>query len=131
MRNQGALLTVQLLLIVVLGGIVAALLFLPPERRSVAVVLGADPAAAPGPEEAVSAKRVAEALQSRPDLIPYEPVLGGSMGFYDAEEIHVLSDDYVFARFTDGHVQGAMVLEYQLNSSGSIRWRVLSATLDR
>lgn len=79
----------------------------------------------------VSARTVKASLQSRPDLIPYEGELGGTMGFYNDEAVEVLSDEYVFARFSDGHVQGAMVLEYEVLSPGEIRWEVLSATLDR
>ncbi len=72
---------------------------------------------------------VARDLLSRPELIPYEGTLGGTMGFYSEENIEVLNEHWVFARFEDGHVQGSMVLEYSVGNNGELRWTVLAAEL--
>lgn len=72
---------------------------------------------------------VARDLLSRPELIPYEGTLGGTMGFYSEENIEVLNEHWVFAQFEDGHVQGSMVLEYSLGNDGELRWTVLAAEL--
>lgn len=52
------------------------------------------------------------------------------MGFYTEENIQVLNEQWVFARFEDGHVEGSMLLEYALDGDGKLRWSVLAAELD-
>ena len=84
------------------------------------------PSAAPVPPP----EEVAATLLERADLIPFEGTLGGTMGFYTEEDIHVLNDRWVFARFEDGHVAGEMLLEYRTNESGELEWRVLAAELE-
>lgn len=79
--------------------------------------------------EALTPQEVREALLRRPDLIPFEGTLGGTMGFYIEENITVLNDRWVYARFEDGHIAGSMLLEYESGGRG-IRWRVLAAELD-
>lgn len=64
-------------------------------------------------------------LLKHPELIPYEPVLGGKMAFYK-EESQVLSDKWVFAYFEDGHIFGHMLLAYTVDN-GVIKWDVLDA----
>lgn len=51
-------------------------------------------------------------------------VLGGTMGFYMPEAIHVLNEQWVMAYFEDGHVAGALFLKYEINE-GIINWAVL------
>jgi hypothetical protein len=68
-------------------------------------------------------------LTEHPELIPFEGRLGGTMDFYDPSSIVVLSDRWVYARFDDGHVQGEMMLEYELTETGDIVWEVLQARL--
>ncbi len=67
-------------------------------------------------------------LQSHRELIPYEGSLGGTMGFYSDEHIHVLSDKWVFAYFEDGHSFGFMLLEYDIKD-GEIIWKVIDSYL--
>lgn len=89
-----------------------------------------------GPEVARSyppqeeSRRLKQDLVERPELIPFEGTLGGTMGFYDPENIYVLSDKWVYARFEDGHIQGGMLLEYSLGPDGEISWQVLEARLE-
>ena len=73
---------------------------------------------------------IAQELLERPELIPFEGTLGGSMGFYTRENITVLNDRWVFARFEDGHVQGSMLLEYEMTPAGELQWEILAAELD-
>jgi hypothetical protein len=79
---------------------------------------------------AVTAERLKKDLMNREDLIPFEGRLGGTMGFYDSENIRILSDRWVYAQFDDGHVQGGMLLEYSVSADGEIRWRVIEARLE-
>lgn len=73
---------------------------------------------------------VARELMKREELIPFEGTLGGTMGFYTRENITVLNDRWVFARFEDGHIRGSMLLEYRLSPTGELQWEILAAELD-
>jgi hypothetical protein len=72
---------------------------------------------------------VSNLMQHR-ELIPYEGVMGGTMGFYSSKDIHILSSRWALASFEDGHIGGHMLLEYRVDPGGRIHWRVLSAYLD-
>ncbi|MGI6451468.1 MAG: DUF4362 domain-containing protein [Desulfitobacteriia bacterium] len=74
-------------------------------------------------------KYIINDLMQHPELIPYDGVLGGTMGFYDPESIQVLSDRWVFAGFDDGHINGYMLLSYRIND-GKISWEVIDSYLD-
>lgn len=74
-------------------------------------------------------KDIINDLRKHPELIPYDGVLGGTMGFYDPEGIHILSDRWVFAGFDDGHINGYMLLSYSIND-GKISWEVIDSYLD-
>ena len=67
-------------------------------------------------------------LMEHNELIPYDGVLGGTMGFYDRDNIYVLSDKWVFAYFDDGHINGYMLLSYSINN-GTISWKVIDSYL--
>jgi hypothetical protein len=60
------------------------------------------------------------------ELIPYEGVLGGTMKF---DNIYVLTDQWVLASINDGHIDGFMLLKYDL-SNGKILWQVISSYLN-
>jgi heme exporter protein D len=76
-------------------------------------------------EEALAA----DLMQHR-ELIPFKGVMGGTMGFYSKNDIHVLSSRWVMAFFEDGHIGGHMLLEYAVSPRGEIQWKVISAYLD-
>ena len=69
-------------------------------------------------------------LMRHKELIPYKGVMGGTMGFYSKEDIHVLNERWVMASFEDGHIGGTMLLEYKVSRGGEIQWKVISAYLD-
>ena len=64
-------------------------------------------------------------LIKRNDLIPFEGVLGGTMGFYDENRIHILNYRWVYAHFEDGHIGGEMLLEYDISEDGKIKWNII------
>ena len=68
-------------------------------------------------------------LMKRTDLIPYEGVLGGTMGFYSDENIHIVSSKWAAAYFNDGHINGIMLLKYNIQKDGKIRWYVMDSFL--
>lgn len=69
-------------------------------------------------------------LMQHPELIPYDGVLGGTMGFYSPEGIHVLNTRWVMAYFEDGHISGQMLLRYQITDDVRIEWEVLDSFLN-
>lgn len=71
---------------------------------------------------------IVEDLMKHSELIPYEGVLGGRMGFYFKDKIYVLSDKWVLAYFEDGHINGYMLLGYKYNS-GRFTWKVIDSYL--
>ncbi len=69
-------------------------------------------------------------LMKHKELIPYEGILGGTMGFYDERCIHILTPKWVLACFDDGHMVGHMLLEYRVSDNGRIFWKVIDSYLD-
>ena len=68
-------------------------------------------------------------LMKRKDLIPYKGVLGGTMNFYSEENIHIISSKWAAAYFEDGHINGIMLLRYNIQKDGKIRWYVMDSIL--
>ncbi len=62
-------------------------------------------------------------------IIPHKGVLGGKMGFYFKDKIHVLSDRRVFAYFEDGHVSGYAFLAYEIKDN-NITWKLMDSYVD-
>jgi hypothetical protein len=74
-------------------------------------------------------RQLREDLVRHPELIPFEGTHGGIMQF-DRNFIGLLSGQWVFARFEDGHVGGQCLLQYLVAPGGRIEWEVLRAYLD-
>ncbi|SCZ10613.1 hypothetical protein [Alkaliphilus peptidifermentans] len=70
---------------------------------------------------------IVEDLRSKPELIPFDGVLGGTMFFH--EEVLILTHNWVFASFEDGHIGGYMILEYSFDEEKDIQWRIIEAEL--
>lgn len=68
-------------------------------------------------------------LMKHKELIPFKGVVGGTMNFYDPITIHVLTDKWVFASINDGHIDGFMLLKYEMSNS-KILWKVVSSYLN-
>lgn len=68
------------------------------------------------------------ALVANPDLIGRSGVLGGNMGFYFRDGIHILNHRWVFAYYEDGHVDGAILLRYSIGENGIVCWDILDET---
>jgi hypothetical protein len=69
-------------------------------------------------------------LVLHPELIPYKGILGGTMGFTN-DSIALLSTQWAFARFEDGHIAGRCLLSFEVGPGGRISWKVIAATLDQ
>jgi len=68
-------------------------------------------------------------LIKHPELISEEPVLGGTMGFYE-DSIQIITKRWVLASFEDGHIGGHILLEYTVSDEGVISWQVIDSYLD-
>lgn len=64
----------------------------------------------------------------KPEIIPYDAVLGGKMGVYSKNQIRILPGRYTYALFEDGHIQGAMLLQYDVKN-GEIIWEIIVSRL--
>jgi len=74
-------------------------------------------------------KQLRRDLMAHPEIIPFEGVLGGRMGFYREYEITLLNTSWVFARFDDGHIDGFCWLEYVVAPDTTIHWTLKEARL--
>lgn len=70
---------------------------------------------------------ISDDLLLRPELIPYEGVLGGTMQF---SKVFVLNDKWVYASFEDGHIQGFGLYGYTIDNDKNISWKVIDYNLD-
>lgn len=71
---------------------------------------------------------IKEDLLAQEDIIPYAGVLGGDMHFR-SDEIIVLSHEWVFAPFDDGHTGGFLLLTYEMKDGKITQWKVLDSYL--
>lgn len=69
-------------------------------------------------------------LMSHPELIPYEGTMGGTMRFPRPASIILLPGGYAHARFEDGHMSGACLLEFTVRPGGAIQWKRITARMD-
>lgn len=69
-------------------------------------------------------------LQKHSDIIPHKGALGGKMGFYSPENIHILGYNWAFAEFEDGHIWGNALLRYHVSNS-KISWQLLDSHIEQ
>jgi len=68
-------------------------------------------------------------LARHPELIPFPGVEGGTMRFY-REQCRLVSSEWAYGYFEDGHISGHGLYEFKLGPGGRITWKRLAATLD-
>lgn len=66
---------------------------------------------------------ITEELKGRTDLIPQKAELGGTMRI---ESVVLLSPDYAYAAYGDGHIAGHMLLKFYVSKDGNITWQLLN-----
>lgn len=69
-------------------------------------------------------KAIEDALRGKPELIPMEAVLGGTMRFGNIE---ILSDKWVIADYDDGHVTGKSIYRYQLTNNKTFTFELMDS----
>ena len=75
-------------------------------------------------------KMLTDDLVKHPELIPYEAVLGGTMGFYHKDMIEMLEAPWVSAYFGDGHISGYLLLKYEITDQENISWEVIDSKIN-
>ncbi|MBI9010691.1 MAG: hypothetical protein JEZ08_00560 [Clostridiales bacterium] len=65
-------------------------------------------------------------LANKPEMIGFDGVLGGTMFFWS---IHLLNDQWVYAEFEDGHIDGAGIYEFSIEDDGTIYWKSIDEKL--
>ncbi|WP_226683453.1 hypothetical protein [Sutcliffiella horikoshii] len=69
---------------------------------------------------------IKEQLLEQTQLIPYEPVLGGIMSFRE-DRVKLLSHEWIFAPFDDGHTGGFLLIKYQMRDGKVTDWDVMDS----
>lgn len=67
---------------------------------------------------------IKNSLREKPDLIPFEAVLGGTMYFMN---IQLLGRKWLIADFEDGHIQGKAIYGYKLDEKGKLKFKLLNS----
>jgi hypothetical protein len=67
-------------------------------------------------------------LLNHPEIIPFEGVLGGTMTFLLSDNILILNNKWIYAKFEDGHIGGDMLLEYKVSKDSVVAWEVIDAS---
>jgi len=67
---------------------------------------------------------IEKALREKPELIPLEAVLGGTMRFGNIE---ILSDKWVIADYDDDHVTGKSIYRYQLTQNKTFAFELVDS----
>ena len=55
-----------------------------------------------------------------------EGILGGTMGFVE-DSVALLSPQWAYAEFEDGHTGGRCLLHYEVGPGGHISWHVIAS----
>ncbi len=65
-------------------------------------------------------------LMNKPELIAHDGVLGGTMKF---SQVYLITDQWAFARFDDGHILGSGLYQYKISNDHSITWKLIKSML--
>jgi len=68
-------------------------------------------------------------LERHPELIPFPGVEGGTMRFYPSQSA-VLTREWAYGYFEDGHIAGRGLFEYRVGPGGRLSWKRIAAKLD-
>ncbi len=67
---------------------------------------------------------IESSLQKKPELIPLNGILGGTMHFV---KIQPLSSQWIIAYYEDGHIEGRALYKYHLNKNGELEFELLDS----
>lgn len=66
---------------------------------------------------------IKNALLEKPELIPQEAILGGTMRFWNAQ---LLGDKWIIADFEDGHISGRAIYKYELLPDKKVKFKLIT-----
>jgi len=66
---------------------------------------------------------ILEKLQEKQQLIPKNPVLGGTMHF---TSVSFINDHLILAEYEDGHIMGRSIYQYRMDKNGNLIFALLS-----
>lgn len=69
---------------------------------------------------------IISSLRNKPELIPIEAVLGGTMRF---GKIQVLSNEWLIADYNDGHIQGKAIFSFKLSNKGELEFKLIKSII--
>ena len=67
---------------------------------------------------------IEDSLRQRIELIPLKPTLGGKMEF---GKIEIISENWLIADYSDGHVEGTSIWKYKVVENGKIEFFLLNS----
>ncbi|OOV16111.1 hypothetical protein [Flavobacterium sp. LM4] len=69
-------------------------------------------------------KFIENSLREKPELIPLKSTLGGKIMF---ENIQLLTDKWLIADYSDGHVSGRTIYSYKIDENKKVEFKVLNS----
>ncbi len=70
---------------------------------------------------------VDSALRANPQLLPMKGVLGGTMQF---DSIQLLSNKWLIANYSDGHILGKAIYEFKFKKDETVEFKILASMED-
>ena len=67
---------------------------------------------------------VEDSLRKNVGLIPLKPTLGGRMEF---GKIEMISENWIIADYSDGHVEGTSIWKYKVAENGKVEFLLLNS----
>ena len=75
------------------------------------------------------ANYIVDNLLKSPKLIPVEGTMGGTP-YFDRSSTWILSKQWVYTVFSDGHFEGKALLKYEIADDQKINWKVIDYYLE-
>lgn len=69
---------------------------------------------------------IKQSLRNKPEQIPLEPILGGTMHFGN---IQILGKKWIIAEFDDGHIYGRGIYTYNLQKDCKVEFELLDYSI--
>jgi hypothetical protein len=69
---------------------------------------------------------ISNSLKEKPELIPLEAKVGGTMAF---RNVQVISENWVLATYDDGHIQGKTIYHFELHPNGELKFTAEASRL--
>jgi hypothetical protein len=78
----------------------------------------------PNQTESQKNANIEDSLRKRVELIPLKPTLGGKMEF---GKIEMISENWIIADYSDGHVEGTSIWKYKVAENGKVEFLLVNS----